>query len=121
MSWFRAVPLGIGLVAGLLNGLLSVGGTLLVPALAHLLGQSQRAAHGTALAVILPTSLISFAVYFAGHGVDLGLAARIAAGGAMGAWAGARLLPRLSGFWLRRLFAVAMTAAALQMVLGGRG
>jgi hypothetical protein len=45
----------VGLVAGFLSGLFGVGGgILIVPALVLLLGFTQRLAHGTSLAAVLP-------------------------------------------------------------------
>lgn len=113
-----AITLGIGLAAGLLNGLLAVGGTLLVPAMVHLLHLDQRRSQATSLWVILPTSVVSLVVYLSRHGVDLPIGWKIAAGGTIGAVLGALLLEKLSSLWLKRIFAGFMMLAALRMVLG---
>lgn len=106
-----------GLVAGLVNGLLGVGGgTVLVPALTLLHGVEDHDAHGTALAVILPTSVASTLIYVRGGFLDLGLAARIALGGAAGAFLGARLLARLPEAILRQVFSVFLILAGLQLL-----
>ena len=48
----------VGLVAGFLSGLFGVGGgILIVPALVLLLGFTQRLAHGTSLAAVLPIAI----------------------------------------------------------------
>ncbi len=107
-----------GVAAGLVNGLLGVGGgTVLVPALTLVHGVDDHEAHGTALATILPTSVVSSLIYARGGFVDLGLAGRIALGGAVGAFLGAKLLPRLPESTLRRVFSVFLILAGLQLLL----
>lgn len=113
----RLIPIVLGLVAGGLNGLLGVGGTLLVPGLSHWLDLEQHKAHGTAIAIILPTSLISFFVYLMRTGVNLDIAWKVAAGGVLGGVIGAKLLRFIPARWLRTLFGVAMILVALRLVL----
>lgn len=108
----------IGLAAGLLNGLLAVGQTLLIPAMVHLLHLDQHKAHGTSLWIILPTSLVSFSVYSFRYDVPTEIGWKITLGGALGALIGAKLLKRLSALWLKRTFAALMLFAALRMVVG---
>ena len=70
----------IGLLTGLINGLLGIGGgTILIPAMVFLLGEEQHVAHGTSLAVILPTALMSTLIYQYNSHIDWVLAAKIAA------------------------------------------
>ena len=105
-----------GVGVGLLNGLLSAGATLLVPLLAYLVGLQRDRAHGTALPIILEASAVSLAVYLA-EGQSPGLQALwVAAGGLTGGVLGARWTGRVSGFWLRTLFGLAMAVAAWRMV-----
>lgn len=114
----RRLGLVIGLAAGLLNGLLAVGQTLLIPAMVHVLHLDQHKAHGTSLWIILPTSLVSFAIYSFRYDVPLEIGWKITLGGAVGAIVGAKLLKRLSGLWLKRMFAAIMLFAAIRMVVG---
>lgn len=108
----------VGIAVGLLNGLLGAGATLLVPALAHVVGLERQRAHGTALPVILIASLASVAIYAGSGQLPGGLAAWVAAGGAAGGALGAKLTGRVSGPWLRTLFGLAMLATAWRMVAG---
>ena len=90
----------IGLVTGFANGLFgSGGGTIVVPAMERFLGEEEHKAHATAIAVILPLSLLSLGVYL--WKADLGAVWRIAlwasAGGLVGGFVGAKLLQRVSG------------------------
>ena len=67
----------IGLVTGFANGLFgSGGGTIVVPAMERFLGEEEHKAHATAIAVILPLSLLSLGVYL--WKADLGAVWRIA-------------------------------------------
>ena len=68
----------IGLVTGFANGLFgSGGGTIVVPAMERFLGEEEHKAHATAIAVILPLSLLSLGVYL--WKADLGAVWRVAA------------------------------------------
>ena len=98
-----------GALAGLLAGLLGVGGgIIMVPLSVILLAQSQQAAQGISLAVIIPTAFAGAWASRRQGNVDLRVAALIAAAAVLGSLAGATLAHALSGPLLRRLFAVAL-------------
>src|SRR5437879_10987645 len=89
---------GLGLAVGVLSGTLGIGGgILLVPAVMWLAGiDDQRRAGGITLAVLsFPIALPAVVQYYA-HGLihfeDLGRAAWIAAGFALGSYGGAHLV-----------------------------
>jgi uncharacterized protein len=107
----------VGAVAGILAGLLGVGGgILLVPFLVLALGFTQHEAEATSLLVILPTAIAgSFALSRRGVG-DLPVALGIGVVGAVGAAAGALLALALSGDILRWLFAVLLALVGLRMI-----
>ncbi|MDW7675774.1 MAG: TSUP family transporter, partial [Bacillota bacterium] len=72
----------IGLLSGLVNGLLGIGGgTILIPAMVFLLYERQHQAHGTSLAIILPTAIVSTFIYGSHGNLDLMLALQVAIGG----------------------------------------
>ena len=81
--------------------------------------EEEHKAHATAIAVILPLSLLSLGVYL--WKADLGAVWRIAlwasAGGLVGGFVGAKLLQRVSGVWLHRIFGAFMLAAAVRLIL----
>lgn len=107
-----------GLLAGLVNGLLGVGGgTVLVPALTLWHGIDDHDAHGTTLATILPTAVASTLIYARKGFLDPGLALRIAIGGAVGGFIGARLLRLLPEPTLRKVFSWFLIAAGLQLLI----
>lgn len=115
---YRAFKVGIiGLIAGLCNGLFgSGGGIIVVPAMIHLLGVEEHESHATAIAVILPLSLVSIVVYFGNNYFDWDIVWRVCASGIIGASIGAWLLPRISVKILGKIFAIFMIAAGLRMI-----
>lgn len=110
----------IGIVTGFANGLFgSGGGTIVVPAMERFLQVEEHKAHATAIAVILPLSILSFVIYIwkTGFGQVWQIALWASAGGFVGGIVGAKLLNRVSGIWLHRIFGAFMLAAAVRMLL----
>ncbi|HJV44435.1 MAG TPA: sulfite exporter TauE/SafE family protein [Bacillota bacterium] len=108
--------MGIGLFTGFINGLIGVGGTLLVPALIHILGTERKTAHGTSLAIIFPISLISIIIYRKYGVMPYRIGFLISIGGLIGGYIGAKLLRRISTLWLKRIFATLMIYAGIRML-----
>lgn len=108
----------LGLITGFANGLFgSGGGTLLVPGMEKYLGIEEHKAHATAIAVILPLSVLSAFLYLRGVDVDYISVIKVSAGGIAGGWAGARLLGKISGKYLHIIFGLFMIGAAVRMIL----
>lgn len=107
-----------GLVIGFLNGFFGGGGgMLLVPALAAVLKTSVKQSHATAIAVILPLSVVSAAVYII-KGIEFTSAFLSVTGGVvLGGIIGALLLKKLSGKTLSVIFYLVMVAAGLKMII----
>ncbi len=107
----------IGIAAGILAGLVGVGGgIIIVPALVYFFGMDQRMAQGTSLAVLLPpTGLFAFIQYYRSGNVDLKMAGLIIVGLLLGGWIGGGWAQQISGPALRKGFAVFMFLAALKM------
>jgi hypothetical protein len=116
----------LGALAGLLAGLLGVGGGLvIVPVLSwSFSAQGLPAAYvmqlalGTSLATIVFTSLASLRAHHGRGAVRWPLVARLAPGVVLGALAGAGLAERLGSELLERLFGVFELAVALHMAFG---
>ena len=111
--------LAVGIGAGILAGMIGIGGGLvIVPALVYFFKMNQHTAQGTSLAVLLPPSgLFAFLEYYkAGH-VDVGLAVVIVIGVLAGGYFGGSWAQQLSGPALRKLFAVMMMIIAVKMFL----
>lgn len=111
--------LALGATAGLLSGLLGIGGAVfLVPTLTGIVGLTQHRAHGTSLATVPLVAITSGMIYGLGGYLDLPLAVSIALTSTVGAVLGARLMHRLPALTLRRIFAVFLFIVGVRMLLG---
>jgi uncharacterized protein len=120
MIWLLLIAIGV--VAGLLSGLVGVGGgVIVVPALVLLLGYSQKLAQGTTLALLVPPIGILAAITYYRHGdVNLFAASMIAIGFVAGSLLGAKYAVHLSNATLTRLFAVCLLAVAVRLLISAR-
>ena len=112
----------LGFAAGTLGSLLGLGGGfLVVPALILLRGMDPRLATGTAVAVIVPTMLITlWRRGLQGH-IDWQLAVLIAIGAVGGAFLGSWLAGHVSSTVIRKVFAfVLLGLAALLLFTDGK-
>ena len=117
--------LGIGAVAGVLAGLLGVGGGLvIVPLLAASFarqglpaGTLMHLALGTSLASIVFTSVSSFRAHHRRGAVDWGIVRRITPGILAGTLGGSWVASRLATAPLTWIFTVFLYAVAAQMLL----
>ncbi len=108
----------VGLILGFVNGFLGGGGGMLcVPLLVFALGLTDKRAHATAILIMLPISLVSFAVYACKMRIEWELALWVVLGSVAGGFIGSILLKKLSNSWLRAIFALIMIAAGLRMIL----
>lgn len=115
-----------GLFAGLLAGLLGIGGGLvIVPALSFILranGLDVELAVPMAIATSLGTMLLTSAsaVWFHDRrrGIDWPAVFRLGPALALGALLGALLAAQLPGLWLARIFATLAALIGLRMLLG---
>ncbi len=108
----------IGAAAGLMSGLMGIGGGIvMVPLMTALLAMTQHKAHGTSLAVIVFTAIAGAATYgWQGH-TDLLVAAELAAGSMVGARVGALTMNKIPARQLRMSFGVLLFLVALRMLL----
>lgn len=114
-----AKGLGVGIFAGVVSGLLGVGGgVVLVPGLVWM-GANQRRAIANSLLAIIPISIVGVAVYYlaAGHHVRFDLGVLLAIGGIVGARLGAVIAHRVSERQLRIAFGVLMALVSVKLLL----
>ncbi len=90
----------------------------MIPALIWLLGMTQQQAQGTTLAMMVPPIgiLAAYAYWRAGF-VDLRVAALACIGFVIGGYIGARFAVTFSNEILQRIFAVALIAVGLEMLI----
>lgn len=106
-----------GLTAGFFNGLFgSGGGTIIVPFLEEFLDQDEHTAHATAILIILGFTIVSLIFYGFGQSLDWLLALKVSVGGVIGGFVGAKLLKKLTGNVIRKIFGAFMLLAAVRMV-----
>lgn len=108
----------VGALCGLFNGLFgSGGGAVAVLSLKRILHIPAQKAHATALALILPLTLVSAAIYLFIYETNVSTALWITLGGVFGGVAGACLLNKISPKWLHKIFGGLMIFAAVRMLL----
>ncbi|MGQ0664943.1 MAG: sulfite exporter TauE/SafE family protein [Pseudomonadota bacterium] len=110
-------PLVIGAGVGMLAALMGVGGGfIMVPAMIYLLGMPTSVVVGTSLfQIVFVTANVTFLQAYQNQTVDLFLAVPLLAGGAIGAYYGARIGARLRGEQLRGLLALLVLGVAVKL------
>ena len=113
----------IGLGAGILSGLVGVGGgIIMVPMLVLFLHYNQHQAQGTSLAVLtLPVVVLGALKYYyecrkMGAPIDLKVVGLLAAGFVLGAYAGSSMAVKIDKDLLRKIFAVVLFYTAFKML-----
>jgi uncharacterized protein len=113
--------LAIGLTAGVLAGLLGIGGGLLmVPAMVLISGFDQHVAQGTSLLVIIPAAALGSFTHHRHGRLALRDAGALAVGGVAGALVGSVTALSLDDELLQRLFAVLIVVMAVRMLRTAR-
>jgi hypothetical protein len=115
-QWWALILLGI--FAGVASGTLGLGsGIIVIPALVLLYNVEQKAAQGTALAVMVPMAMLGAVRYWRNPQIEMNTAVilLIVLGAMGGVLAGTELAGRLSGPILRKVFAVFLAIVAVKM------
>lgn len=106
-----------GGLIGLVNGFFASGGGIVaVMILEKIMKIETKRAHATAIAIILPLSLLSVIVYGVKGFVDWKLILETSAGGTVGAVTGAKLLEKLPKRYIKMGFGLVMIAAGWRML-----
>ena len=113
----------IGLAAGVLSGLVGVGGgIIMVPALIFFMSYTQHQAQGTSLGVLtLPVVIIASLYYYfqcqkLGTPMDLRVIGLLALGFVVGGYFGSKLALSLNTDVLRKIFSVVLFYTAFKML-----
>ena len=116
--WWLFIVLGV--CAGLVCGTLGLGGgVVFVPALVILWGFEQKSAQGTALAVMVPMTLLGALRYWKNPEIDMSLTIilLIVLGALAGVMVGTELASRLPSHVLRKVFAIFLVVVAVRMFI----
>lgn len=113
----------LGLAAGVLIGLMGVGGGIVVvPMLVHLIGFGQHLAQGTSLFLLLPPiGLGALREYWKYGEVDLRAGIVCACGALAGGYGGSVVALLLPARHLKAIFGVFLILASILLVLQTRG
>lgn len=108
----------VGLAAGVLSGLLGIGGGILVvPALVFLFGMSQQQAQGTTLAMMIPPiGILAALTYYRQGLVDVKAAGLLCAGFFLGGFFGAKVATYVSNQLLEKVFGLFLLLVSLRML-----
>ncbi len=118
------LPLGMSLMfgAGIISALLGIGsGVLKIPAMDTALRLPIKVSSATSNFMIGVTAAASGGVYFMRGAIVPAVAGPVVLGSVLGSILGARILMRISGEKLRRLFVVVLVVLAIQMLLTALG
>lgn len=106
-----------GAVSGILNGFFGSGGGIAAVPLLEKYGEDIKKAHAESLAIMLPLSAASAAVYFINGGNFMGDRLWIIPAGLAGAAVGGLCMKKISSNFLEKLFAVLLTAAGIRILI----
>ena len=108
----------IGLFAGILSGLVGVGGGLIiVPALIFFLGYSQHQAQGTSLGLLLlPVGILAVINYYNKGHIDIKVVAIMSIAFILGGWLGSKIALRLPADTVKKIFAVFLFYSAFKLL-----
>lgn len=111
------LPVGIGVIVGLLSALMGVGGGfIMVPAMIYILGMSTISAIGTSLfQIVFVTANVVILQATYNQSVDIILAIFLLFGGVIGAQIGSKYAVKLKGEQLRILLAFIVLLVCLKM------
>jgi hypothetical protein len=118
MSWNEIIILvATGLLAGIVGGLLGVGGAIIIiPSLVFLLGMSQHYAQGTSLAVLLfPIGIMAVVNYHKEGFINYKYALVLILTFVVGSYLGSLVAVNISGSALKKIFAVLLFVVAIKM------
>ena len=112
------ILLVIGLAAGILGGLIGVGGgIIIVPSLIYFLGFSQKEASGTSLGILLlPVGILGVLQFYKAGYIDMRTVWLVSFGFLVGSYFGSKIALRFSQETVRKIFAVVMILIALKMI-----
>lgn len=95
----------VGLFVGLISGMFSSGGgLLLIPSYFYLFNSSEKEARATATFCILPMVMTTAVFYGKGNYINWRIGLLCAIGGIIGSFIGSKLLNILKGKYLKLLF-----------------
>ena len=114
------ILLAIGAAAGMLSGLVGVGGgIIIVPVLVYFLGYSQHHAQGTTLFLfMLPVGLLGVFNYYKAGNVDFRAALIIGSTFIVGSYFGSKIALAIDQNTVKKIFGIIIFFVSLKMIFG---
>jgi uncharacterized membrane protein YfcA len=108
----------VGLAAGMLSGLVGVGGgIIIVPCLVLLLGFTQKEAQGTSLAILLlPIGVFAVFEYYKQGQINITYALMVAVAFLVGSYFGSKIALSVDEQKLKKMFAVTLMLLSIRML-----
>ncbi len=108
----------IGILAGILSGLVGVGGgIIMVPLFVLLLGFTQHQAQGMSLAVMIPpVTFLAVYNYHKAGGIDWKMALVVSALFIIGGYLGSKIALQIDQRTLKKVFGVVMLIGAIKLI-----
>ena len=108
----------VGLIAGILSGLVGVGGgIIMVPALVIFLGFTQKQAQGTSLGImLLPVGILAVIQYYKQGYINFNSVFIISAAFVVGGFLGSKLALNISDEKMKKVFAIVLMLVSLKML-----
>ena len=105
-------------LVGFINGFFGGGGGLLcVPTLEKIYKLETKNSHATAVAIMLPLSVVSSVIYILKNNINLGLTLTVTLGSVIGGLIGAFALKKLNYKFIKWVFIVILFSAGVRMVV----
>lgn len=114
------ILLCLGLVAGILSGLVGIGGGIvIVPALVYFMGYSQHQAQGTVLFMfLLPIGILGVFNYYQAGYIEWKTALVMGSTFVIGSYFGSKLSISIDQAMLKKVFGVIILLLSLKMIFG---
>ena len=113
----RWIALPLSLIVGLLSGFFGAGGGMIGVPMLRWLGLPTKQCHATCIALTMPLAAVSAGLYLHSGAFKIGDALPYLPGGFLGAAAGAMILPKVKGIWVRRIFGGIIIFAAIRLLI----
>lgn len=117
-NFFKKITPGAisGAIAGFLNGLLGAGGGMAVVPMLEKSGLEPTKAHATSISIIVPLCILSATLYLFKTSINFKDVLPFIPAGIVGSFVGAKLLPKIPGNILRRVFGAFMLYASYRLL-----
>lgn len=102
---------------GVINGMFGAGGGMLAVPMLKKIGFEQKQAHANAVAVILPITVVSAALYLLKGTVNISDSIAYIPTGLIGSYIGTLIIRKISPMWLKRIFGGFMVYAGVRLLI----